>query len=291
MANQLALLVHCRRGDEVIVGEGAHNANYESGAGGAIAGVQFAVAGRGGLFDVAAMLEAVKPVAYYYPRTRLVSVENTHNRAGGRIWPAPQSRAVAEAARERGMLAHLDGARLMNAVVASGVPAAEWAAPFDSVSLCLSKGLGAPVGSLLAGARAFVDEAHRLRKMLGGGMRQAGVLAAAGLFALDHHVARLAEDHENARRFASLVAAGLSTAVATAAVASVAAPETNIVMVDVAEGAGVAADEVVRRARERGLLVSAMGPRRVRAVTHLDASADACARGAQVLAGVLRELA
>ena len=280
MANQLALMCHCRRGDEVIVGEGAHNANYESGAGGALAGVQFAVAGRGGMFTADEMVEAIKPSSYYYPRTRLVCVENTHNRAGGKVWPVAQVAAVTSAAHERGLLTHLDGARLLNAALACGRPARELAGPFDSVSLCLSKGLGAPVGSLLAGQRAFIAEAHRLRKMLGGGMRQVGILAAAGVYALEHHVARLALDHESAAAFAD----GLRGVPHV----SVVAPETNIVMVDLAADAPLSIDDLVARATARGLLVVAMGARRLRAVTHLDVTAADCQRGAAILAEILR---
>jgi len=280
MANQLALMCHCRRGDEVIVGEGAHNANYESGAGGALAGVQFAVAGRGGLYAADEMVEAIKPSSYYYPRTRLVCVENTHNRAGGKVWPVAQVAAVTSAAHERGLLTHLDGARLLNAALACGRPARELAGPFDSVSLCLSKGLGAPVGSLLCGGRAFIAEAHRLRKMLGGGMRQVGILAAAGIHALEHHVARLAIDHQGAAAFAD----GLRGVPHV----TVVAPETNIVMVDLAADAPLSVDELIARAAARGLLVVAMGTRRLRAVTHLDVTTAQCQRGAAILAEILR---
>lgn len=280
MANQLALWVHCRRGDEVIVGEGAHNANYESGAGAVLAGVQFATAGRGGLFSAEELREAVRPEAYYLPRSRLVSLENTHNRAGGKVWPQAQVESVVAEARRLGLRAHLDGARIYNAAVATGRDAAELAAPFDSVSVCLSKGLGAPVGSLLLGERDFIREAHRLRKLLGGGMRQVGVLAAAGLYALEHHVERLTEDHANARRFVA--------AMSGAPHVSIEAPETNIVMIDVLPGAPLGAEELVARARERGVRVGTMGPRRVRVVTHLDVNEGQCRRAGEIIAEVLR---
>ena len=203
-ANQIALLVHCRPGDEVLLGDGAHQMCFEAGGGGALAGVQFQVLGvsRGGLFDAAELEAEVKPDNVHYPPSRLVSVEDTHNRAGGKVWPMERLRAVTAVARRRGLALHLDGARLMNAVIESGVPASERAADFDTVSLCFSKGLGAPVGSVLAGSRELMVRAHRYRKMLGGGMRQAGVLAAAGLYALEHHIDRLAEDHKNAQRLA-----------------------------------------------------------------------------------------
>jgi threonine aldolase len=267
MGNLLAILAHCRPGDEVVVGEGSHSVWYESGGGAAIAGVQFVLAGRGGLFDAAELEAAIKPDAYYYPRTRLVALEDTHNRAGGRVWPLPQQRAVCERARARGLAAHLDGARLWNACAASGVSPAERAAPFDSVTVALSKGLGAPVGSVLCGGATFIAAAHRFRKMLGAGMRQVGVLAAAGLHALHHHRARLADDHANARAFAAAIRAAKHPLVSVEGT-----PETNMVVVslEVDEGA------VVRRAEELGLRIGAVGPRRLRAVTHLDVDAHAC---------------
>ncbi len=264
MGNQLALLIHCRPGDDVVIGEDAHCKLYESGAGGAIAGVQFTQAGRGGFFDVAELEAAIYPTAaYYMPRTRLVALENTHNRGGGTVWPVAQAEAVADRARALGLATHLDGARIWNAAVATGRSAAELAAPFDTVTACLSKGLGAPVGSVLAGSRAAMEEARRFRKMLGGAMRQVGVLCAAGLYALEHHRARLADDHANARRLAEGVATLDGCAVDLATV------QTNLVMIDVAD-APAFADAM----RARGVLVSPFGPQRIRAVTHLDVSRD-----------------
>ncbi|MBK7399148.1 MAG: low-specificity L-threonine aldolase [Myxococcales bacterium] len=272
MGNQLAILVHCKKGDEVVVGEGSHSVWYESGGGAALAGVQFAIAGQGGLFDEAALLAAIKPSDYYYPRTSLVALEDTHNRAGGRVWPRGQVERVLAAARARGLATHLDGARLWNACVASERTPAERAAGFDSVTVCLSKGLGAPVGSVLCGSADFVKAAHRYRKMLGAGMRQVGVLAAAGLHALEHHRARLADDHAHARALAEqLVAGGLRVDLATV--------ETNIVQIDL----DVDADPVLARARAAGVLVGASGPRRLRAVTHLDVDAAAVRLGAERL--------
>ncbi len=279
MANQIALLVHARPGDEVVVSEGAHCAWYESGAGAAWAGVQFAVAGSGPMFDVDALDAAVKPRVYYYPRTSLVALENTHNRGGGRVLPQPLVEAVAAHARSLGLAVHLDGARLFNAAAASGRTVAELAAPADTVSVCLSKGLGAPVGSLLAGDRARITAAHRFRKMLGGGMRQAGVLAAAGLHALAHHVAGLADDHRHARLFAD--------AAARSPRLSVQPPETNIVMVDLpGAAASRPAEAFAARAKEAGVLLSVFGPTRLRAVTHRDVSEDECARAGETLAAL-----
>src|SRR6188768_795742 len=183
MSNQIALLVHTRPGDEVVIGEGAHIAFYESGAGAALAGVQFAQAGAGGLFDADDLSSVVKPKADYHPRTSLVCLENTHNRAGGRIFPQATAQAVVERARASGLSAHLDGARLWHAALAKSTSEAELARPFDTVSVCFSKGLGALVGSALVGTRETINAARRYRKMLGGGMRQAGILAAGALFA------------------------------------------------------------------------------------------------------------
>lgn len=274
MGNQLAIAVHTRPGDEVIVGEGAHPVFYEVAAGAVLSGVQFAVAGQGGLFTADEMEAVVKPIAYYTPRTSLVCVENTHNRGGGRVFPQRDAVSIGERARALGLKMHLDGARVWNASVATGVPLAVLAAPFDTASLCFSKGLGAPVGSALVGPRESIERARRFRKMWGGGMRQAGILAAAALHALEHHVARLAQDHQNARRFAELVSGGPHLRVDLAGV------ETNIVNVD----AETPADPIVRHAKELGLLVSASGPRRIRAVLHLDATTADAEQAAHLLA-------
>ncbi|MGZ3449561.1 MAG: low-specificity L-threonine aldolase [Polyangiales bacterium] len=277
MGNQLAIFAQCRPGDEVVVGEGSHSVWYETGAGAAIAGVQFAIAGIGGLFDVAELETAIKPSAYWYPKTSMMAIEDTHNRAGGKVWPIAQLRAVTEAARSRGLATHLDGARLWNAAVATGTSPKDRAAPFDTVTVCLSKGLGAPVGSVLCGSSEFVARARRLRKMLGGGMRQVGVLAAAGLHALEHHRARLAKDHENAR--------ALGEALAKDARVRVEPPETNIVNIDVNGDA----EAICAQAAKHGLLVNASAPRRIRAVTHLDVDAAAVLEAARVLLKVLPE--
>jgi threonine aldolase len=275
MGNQIGLLVHTRPGDEVIIGEGSHCAFYESGAASAWAGVQFAIAGQGGLFDAEQMLEVVKPPQYHFPRTRLVVLENTHNRAGGRVFPQGDVLKIAEAARASGLGLHLDGARIWNASVASGLDVAELAAPFDTLSVCFSKGLGAPVGSAFVGSRELVLLARRFRKMLGGGMRQAGILAAGALYALEQHRDRLADDHVSARAFAE----GLRGVAGV----EVAAVETNIVILT---STGVDAGELSRRAAERGVLMNATGKRTLRAVTHLDVDL----RQVQAAAATLREL-
>jgi threonine aldolase len=283
MANQIAIAVHTKPGDEVLVTQGAHCMVFESGAGGALAGVQFTVLGDArGRLAAAEVAAAINPDNHHFAPTTLVAVENTHNRGGGSIIPQREILAIQQVARARGLALHLDGARLLNAQVATGTSARELAAPFDTVSICLSKGLGAPVGSLLAGSKALIHRAHRRRKMLGGGMRQAGILAAAGLYALEHNVTRLAEDHANARRFAEGIARGPGIAVDVAGV------ETNIVIWDLLPELPLDAAAFVARAREQGLLLNAVGARRLRAVTHLDVDAQACVAGAAIAVAVAR---
>jgi threonine aldolase len=281
MANQIALAALTRPGDEVLVSRGAHCMYYESGAGAALAGIQFReLGGDDGLFDAAEVERSINPDNPHYPVTRVVAVENSHNRGGGRIVTGERVRAIAEVARRRELALHLDGARLFNVHVATRTPLVELTAPFDTVSVCLSKGLGAPVGSLMAGTRALVARAHRRRKMLGGGMRQVGILAAAGLYALDHHVGRLAEDHANARIIAEIVARAPGVSVQT--------PETNIVIWDLHAEVPMNAAGFVDKARANGVLLNAMGERRVRAVTHLDVDRAACQLGAERVVELLR---
>ena len=282
MANQAALRALTQAGDVVLGGTGCHLLRYESGAAAALSGVQVQTIGQDGLFGPDDVLAALPPHDHHYAPVTTVAIENTHNYSGGRVFPFDHVRAIAAAARERGLKLHFDGARLWNAVVASGIPAARWADGFDSVAFCLSKGLGAPVGSLVCGSAAFVDRVHRIRKMLGGGMRQAGILAAAGLYALEHNVKRLADDHANARRFAEAIARLPGIAVELASV------ETNIVIWDLLPEVPIDAADFVTRARAAGLLLNAIGARRIRAVTHLDVDAAACAAGAEIAAAVLR---
>ena len=270
MANQIGLKILTRPGDEVILGDEAHIVWHESGAGAANSGVQFSVVGRGGLFTADELREAYKPPGHIvFPPTTLVAVENTHNRGGGVVFPQEEAVAVCAAARELGMASYLDGARLFNAAVASGRSLAELAAPFDLVSVALSKGLGCPVGSVIAGRRDNIARALRARRMFGGAMRQSGILAAAGLWALDHNLSRLSEDHANARLLAERLVGlrGVSLDLATV--------QSNIVIFHMEEGAPDAAT-IVARAQEAGVLVSAFGVRTVRAVTHLDVSRADC---------------
>jgi threonine aldolase len=283
MANQLALACSAAPGDEVLVPFGAHCLLYESGAAAALSGLELREIGDpNGVVRAADVAAAIQPDNVHFPRTTLVTMENTHNRAGGRVLPDGVAEEVAALLRARGIGLHLDGARLWNAAVARGVDERALAAPFDTVSVCLSKGLGAPVGSLVAGTAAFVARARRRRKMLGGGMRQAGILAAAGLYAIAHHRARLADDHARARRFAQAIAGLPGVRVDLDGV------QTNIVVWDLLPEVPFDAPAFVARARDAGVLLNAMGTRRVRAVTHLDVDDAACAEAAARVAALHR---
>jgi threonine aldolase len=275
MSNQLAVKGHTEPGDEVILERGAHIANNESGAPAVLSGVNLQlIDGERGVLPVAAVERAIRATTMHTPGTALVCVENTHNRAGGAIYPIDALRAVSAAARAGGVRVHLDGARLMNAVVATGVPVRAWADCADTVSLCISKGLGAPVGSVLSGADAVIRRARRFRKMWGGGMRQAGVLAAACHYALDHNVERLAEDHAKAKRLAEGLAGCRGVDVDPWRV------ETNIVVFRVPDPSRAATIADAMRAEK--VLFLPVGPGRFRLVAHLDVSLDAI--GAAVVA-------
>ena len=262
MANQIAIRAQTNHGDIVLAGRDSHILRYESGGAAALSGVQIKTLGDDGTFSAADVAAAIAPRDAHNAPATLLALENTHNAAGGSVWPIEQLESVALAARERGLRVHLDGARLFNAVIASGIPAPRWAAACDTVSFCFSKGLGAPVGSILCGDTETIGRAHRFRKMFGGGMRQAGIIAAAALYALEHHVERLAEDHANARRMADgLTALGMRIAPA---------PQTNIVLFHVERDTEFAA-----ALRDRGVLVSRMRRGVLRAVTHLDITSEA----------------
>jgi threonine aldolase len=280
MANQVALGVLTRPGDEVICDQGAHPVNFEGGAMPALWGIQpRTLKGERGLLDPVEVEAAIRPESEHFPRSRVLEIENTHNRGGGSVYPLERVRALAEVARRRGLDMYLDGARLMNAVVASGVPARDYAEGATMASLCFSKGLGAPVGSILAGDRDRIREARRLRKRLGGAMRQSGVLAAAAIFALENNVARLAEDHDNAR--------ALATALSAIPGVSIPHPvETNLLF---ASFPGRGAVELVGRFRAVGLLANPEGfqPDLVRFVTHLDVSRDDVLEAARRVAGAI----
>ncbi|ACY15946.1 threonine aldolase family protein [Haliangium ochraceum] len=279
MANQIAIKVHTQPGDSVMVGAHAHNWLFEAGGAGAISSVQVDVLPGDGRFDAAAMRESYKPDNHLFAPTRLVSVENTHNMGGGLVWDDEPLAAVLACARELELGTHLDGARLWNAAARTGRSEAELTAGFDTIAVCLSKGLGAPVGSLLCGTRALVHKGHRVRKMLGGGMRQAGILAAAGLYALEHHRPGLTQDHDNAHYLAAELAAVPGFAVDVARV------HTNIVMVDVVDSA-LDAQRIAAAAAERGVRVHGMSPRRMRLVTHRELDRAMCTRAIETLAAL-----
>ena len=264
MCNQVAILTHCRPGDEILAHPTAHIISSEGGAPGALAGVQVTgVPGAHGQFTADALTDALRERSRYAPLQALLAVEQTANFSGGTVWPVEQLDAVAEVAHANGLRTHMDGARLMNAAVATSVPAAEMAAGYDSVWLDFTKGLGAPLGAVLAGSAAFIDEAWRWKQRLGGALRQGGMNAAACLYALDHNIDRLAEDHANAR----LLAQELGQVPAL----TVQAPETNLVYIDTSR-AGMDAEALAQRVREAGVLISVMGRHRARACTHLDVS-------------------
>ena len=264
MANQIAIKAHTQPGDEVICEVGAHIMNYEAGGPAFHSQVQLGpIQGVLGAFTADQLVEAIRPRNVHVPPTKLVSIENTHNRAGGTIFPYAELRRVAQVARQHDLRLHLDGARLMNAVVASGISANNWAEPFDSVSICLSKGLGAPVGSVLCGTEDFVARARRYRKLFGGGMREAGIIAAGALYAIRHHVDDLAEDHRRARELADALAllAGVKLN-----------PEdvhTNIIIFAVDDSLGTGAD-IESRFKSEGLLCFAVGRQKLRMVAHRD---------------------
>ncbi len=282
MANQVALRTLTRPGDDVLVPVASHVVLHETGAGAANAGVQFSEIGSGGTFTAAEVTAAIKPRDHIvYPPTTLLVVENTHNRAGGVVFGADALEAALAVARDARLAAYLDGARLLNASVASGRPPAELATGFDLVGLSLSKGLGAPAGSMLAGSGELIGRAHRYRRMAGGAMRQSGILAAAGSYALATNVERLADDHANARLLADELLRGDDVELDLATV------QTNIIVFRLVERKGVPdAATFVERCRERGVLLNAFGPRVARAVTHLDVTADDCRAAAKVMRAV-----
>jgi threonine aldolase len=267
MCNEIAIRVHCRPGEEMIAHRTAHPIHFESGGPAALAGVNVSsLDGPRGQYTAATAEAAIRaPEVRYFPRSRLLWVEQTSNLGGGSVWPLREVEAVTAVARRHGLATHMDGARLMNAVVASGVAARDYAAPFDSAWIDFTKGLGAPVGAAIAGSRAFIAEAWRLKQQMGGAMRQAGIIAAGGVFALRHNVKRLAEDHANARRLAEGLAALPGVKLDPATV------ETNLVFFDLT--GALDAPTVVERLLARGIRVGAMSARSIRAVTHLDVSA------------------
>ncbi len=276
MSNQLALKTHTSPGDEVIVEKDSHIFNYETGAPALLSGIQLnLVPGVRGLMTAADVEEAIRPDVYYMMPTRLVCVENTHNRGGGSIYPMKLIQEIKDVVVKHGLKYHLDGARLWNASVATGIKVFEYAKHFDSVSVCLSKGLGAPVGSVLTGTKEYIAKAKRFRKVFGGGMRQAGILAAAGLYALENNFRRLAEDHENAKAFARILGDSPVFEV------NVDHVETNIIIFGVKQPVRI--DKFIAEAKNAGVLLSAGSAGKLRAVTHLDVSREMVTKAAEIL--------
>ncbi len=281
MANQLALRAQTEAGDEILVEGNAHIYYYESGAPAALAGLMCrCLAGVRGVFTAADLEAALRPSDQHFSPTKLVCVENTHNRGGGSLWPLESIREVAETSRRHGLRLHLDGARLWNASIATGIPERDYAAPFDSVSVCFSKGLGAPIGSALCGSRELIQRARRFRKMYGGGLRQAGIIAAGALHALEHHRTRLAEDHANAHA----LAAGLSPLPGLEI--DPASVQTNIVLVHLKT---ISAPALVRDLNDAGVRVLATGPNTIRAVTNLMVAASQIPTAIEAFGGALQK--
>lgn len=281
MTNQVAIRAHTEPGDEIICEATAHVYRYEAGAPAALSGVSCRlIDGSRGLYTAEQLRAVFHPNNYHFPRTRLVCVENTSNRGGGAIWPLEQIKAVEATARDAGLKLHLDGARLWNAAVATGMSEKQYASHFDSVSVCFSKGLGAPVGSALAGTAQFVDRARRFRKIFGGAMRQAGIIAAGALYALDHHRRRLAEDHANAQKLAQALVQLPGVILNPADV------QTNIVIFDLEN---IPAAQLVAQLAQAGVGVLAVGPNTVRAVTSLAVTTEQIDQAGAIFKEILTE--
>ena len=280
MSNLIGVRLHCSPGDEMICEAGCHIINYEQAGYAQLSGIAArTVEGVGGVMQVEQLHGLIRPDDPHQVRTRLVCLENTHNRGGGSILPYENVEAICGWAHQHGLRTHLDGARLFNAAVASGIEASQWARHFDTVGVCFSKGLGAPVGSAVAGSRELIDQADRHRKVLGGGMREAGIIAAGALYALENNVQRLAEDHANAQRLAEAIRRidGLTLAPDP--------PQTNLVFFEV-DPAWSTAPELVAKLKEHGLLMLPTTPTKIRAVTHLDVDADDVGRAIEILGNV-----
>jgi len=277
MSNQIAVRIHCRPQDEILLETTSHIYLWEAGGAAALSGVTCrTIDGRFGLLTESDFAGKIRPNDMHAVRTRLVSLENTHNRGGGTICSRETIDGISRWARSNGLAVHLDGARIWNAMVATGVPAKKWGQMFDTVSVCFSKGLGAPVGSALLGSKDLIAHARRIRKLFGGAMRQAGFLAGACLYALDHHIDRLAEDHANAKVIADAVAQVPELTLTPPKV------ETNLVWFEVGSKLGTARD-VANRLKAEGVLVAALGEKVIRAVTHLDVTRDQCVKAAAAI--------
>ncbi len=282
MGNQLGIRVHCQPGDEFLCDSDCHIFMYEQAAAAQLFGLSARpVTAEGHLLTVEHLQDKVRPDDVHHPRSRLVTLENTHNRGGGRVLPYDEVDRICQWAGGLGLARHLDGARLFNAVVASGISAADWSQHFDTISVCFSKGLGAPVGSALVGPREQIEQARRLRKALGGGWRQAGILAAAAIYALDHNIERLAEDHANAQKIAEAVRQSEGLKLDPPQV------DTNIVIFRLEERLGPA-DSFCQRLVEHGVKMHPIARSKIRAVTHLDVSATDAALAAKALSDLAR---
>jgi len=282
MCNEIAYRVHCRPGDEIILDRTAHGIIAEAGGPAALAlAMLYPLDSERGQFSVEQVEGAIRSGSRYEPRSRLISIEQTSNWGGGSVWPLETIRAIGDVARRHNLAMHMDGARLMNAVVESGIDARDYAEPFDSLWLDFSKGLGAPVGAVLAGSADFIHEAWRLKQQMGGAMRQAGIIAAACLYALDHNVERLRDDHENAKRLALGLAALDGIDLDADLI------ETNIIFFNL-DPSGPSAKSVAARLLEDGVRIGAMGERRMRAVTHLDIDHIAVDKAIAAMARALR---
>jgi threonine aldolase len=282
MCNQIAFRVHCRPGDEIIMDETAHTRHYETGGPAALTGAMiYPLAGKRGVFTEEQLEAAMRPAGNHLPRSKVVLVEQTSNLGGGAIWPLDGIQAVCDAAHKHGMVCHMDGARLLNAVAATGVKARTYADPFDSLWIDFSKGLGAPVGAALAGSKGFIQDAWRWKHQFGGAMRQAGIIAAGAVYALNHHVERLAEDNENAHIFARGLAEIEGIVVEPV--------ETNLIFFDVS-GLGVTAEAFNALLRDKGLRISVLGKTRARAVTHLDVSREQVKEALEIIRQVAGQI-
>jgi threonine aldolase len=280
MSNQVAIKTHTRHGDSALVGEGSHSYLLESGAISALSGVVPVVVGKGGTYTRDEMVAALIGASMHNPQTTLVMVENTHNQGGGVVFPLQDLEEICAEAHSRGLKAHLDGARVFNAAAALGINVREITKCFDSVSFCLSKGLGAPVGSVLCGSKFFIELALRYRKMFGGGMRQAGILAAAGIWALEHNIERLAEDHKQARRLAEALEELPGIEIDMRRV------QTNILIFTV-KRQDLDALKLTVRLKENGVLVLPISKDRIRAVTHLDVDSNGIDQALKVFGQIL----
>ena len=284
MTNQIAIRLHCQPGDEFICEADCHIYNYEQAAFAQLSGVATrTVQGDAGVLHVDQLRDLIRPANDHMVRTRVVTLENTHNRGAGRIQPYENVVQICAWAESHGLRRHLDGARLFNAAVATGIPPADWSRHFDTVSVCFSKGLGAPVGSALAGPRELIQLARRHRKVFGGGMRQAGIIAAGALYALEHHIDRLADDHATARILANAIRQSAGLRLDPEQV------DTNMVIFRIDPALGTAAD-MVGALRERGVLVLATSPVKIRAVTHLDVDEAQVRRAGQIIQEVAEQM-